>query len=133
MPTRYSWSLTSFGIPIRTLGLPPWLGDLGGPAGLRFFASHLDLALEEGPLGDHHPRRRDVPLQIRRRPDLHPVGALDVARHLAGDLDHLRRDRPPDHPRRADHDGGLDLHRPLDLAFDEELGGPQDLALDPGA
>src|SRR5690242_9167022 len=80
MPTRYSLSLTSFGTPIRTL-FAPGLGGLGvprllrrrrvgrrgafpgGAAQLRILVGlHLDLTLEEGALGDHHPRRGNVPL-----------------------------------------------------------------------
>src|SRR5215469_5909454 len=78
MPIRYSLSLTSLGTPMRTSGsLPAATASvsqsarsrgrrvvrLGGGTRLPALVGlHVDPALEEGALGDHHPRRGDVSL-----------------------------------------------------------------------
>src|SRR5579863_432918 len=153
MPTRYSLSLTSFGTPIRTLFAPRLdlaggIGRLGGVGVARggvggclartprlpvLLGLHLDLALEEGALGDRHPRRGDVAFDAAAGADLDALAAADVARHLAGDPHHLAVDRTGHRTAGDDHHQRLDPDLAVELAGDLQLGGAGHLALDPGA
>src|SRR6186997_1723526 len=73
IPTRYSLSLTSLGMPISTLWFPR-LDECGiRLAGLARAARlpgrralHLNHSLEESTFGDDDPRRGDVPFEAPR-------------------------------------------------------------------
>src|ERR1700688_5038830 len=151
MPTRYSLSLPPFGTRIRTLfapglgglGVPRLLsrrrvgsrdGRVGGGARLRvLFGLHLDLTLEEGALGDHHPRRRDVSLDAAAGADLDTLGVDDVAGHLTAHPHHLAVKRTDHRAAGTDHHQRLDPDLPGDLALDLDVRGAAHLALDAGA
>src|ERR1700688_349818 len=151
MPTRYSLYLTSFGTPIRTLfaprlggvGVPRLLGRRrvgspgarpGGVAGLRALVRLLlDLPLEEGALGDHHPRRGDVSLDAAGGADLDALGGGDVAGHLAAHPHRPALEGTEHRAARTHHHQRIDVDVAGDLALDLDVGRAAQLTLDPGA
>src|SRR5690349_7424844 len=139
IPTRYSWFLTSVGIPISTLCFPRFGWSLLVCAlSLRaarlpaLLSRHLDPTLEERPFGDDDPRRGDVPFEASRRRHLYTVAGPDVPHHPAAHAHHRRADPPLDRAVSPDHHEGFDADLALDLALDQELGGPGDRALHQG-
>ncbi len=138
IPTRYSWFLTSFGMPIFTSGLlPPVSRPRSSRRPLRAAALHVDAAAEEGALGDHHPRRREVPLgdtgrrpsrpaRRRRRRPIDPAGDLappGPRRRPRRSPRRRRRPRPRPAPRRRPRPRPAARSAPSTSPFDAGAGG----------
>src|SRR5581483_1458494 len=96
-------------------------------------ARHLDLALEEGALGEHHARRGDVALEPAAGQDLHLLAAVHVAVDAAADAHAARGDVALDAALAADADAALDVDLPLELAVDHEVARAVHLPHDLGA
>src|SRR5690606_1269813 len=83
---------------------------------------HLDRAFEAGTVLEHDARRRDVAANLRALTDADPLRADQVAFHVAFDVDRVREDVRVDLALRADRQRVVaQLHRAVDLAFDDEV------------